>query len=127
VARLDRSDTSGTTVRVYRLKYGRAPQVAKIVNEVFVAQRSGPTTGDTPASQIAPGTSAAQSQLDSLKSASAGASTATARGAAPPRIAAAFENFDLKARDADATTTSSAISTDSNARGAFQNVAYHAR
>ena len=41
VQRLDRSDTSGTTVRVYRLKYGSAPQVAKIMNEIFVAQRSG--------------------------------------------------------------------------------------
>ena len=64
VQRLDRSDTSGTTVRVYRLKYGSAPQVAKILNEIFVAQRSGSTIGDTPASQTAPGMSTAQSRLE---------------------------------------------------------------
>ena len=62
VMRLDRSDTSGTTVRVYRLKYGSAPQVAKIMNEIFVAQRSG--SGDPAVSQIAPGTNAAQSRLE---------------------------------------------------------------
>ena len=62
VARLDRSDTSGTTVRVYRLQYSNATQVAKILNQIFVTQRSG--SGDTPASQIAPGTSAARSRLD---------------------------------------------------------------
>src|SRR5262249_51184525 len=39
VQRLDRSDTSGTTVRVYRLKYSSAPQTAKILNEIFLAQR----------------------------------------------------------------------------------------
>src|ERR1700736_6949234 len=54
VQRLDRSDPSGTTVRVYRLKYGSAPQVAKIMNEIFVAARSGSTISDAPADQIAP-------------------------------------------------------------------------
>ena len=68
VRRLDRSDTSGTTVRVYRLQYGSAPQVAKILNEIFVAPRSGSSTGNTPAGQIAPGTIAARSRLDSLGS-----------------------------------------------------------
>ena len=76
VQRLDRSDTSGTTVRVYRLKYGSAPQVAKILNEIFVAQRSGSSIGDTPASQTAPGMSTAQSRLDSLTTANAGSSGA---------------------------------------------------
>ena len=37
VKRLHRSDSSGTTVRVYRLKYGKASQVAKILGEIFVA------------------------------------------------------------------------------------------
>ena len=135
VARLDRSDTSGTTVRVYRLKYGSAPQVAKIMNEFFVAQRSGTTISDTSANQIAPGVSAAQSRLDLLKSASAerGASggsltaqagaasgTASTRTAGP--IAAAFENFERKDRDIDGTISSPAVATDGTTRGVFQNV-----
>jgi general secretion pathway protein D len=140
VQRLDRSDTSGTTVRVYRLKYGSAPQVAKILNQIFVAQRSGSNTGDTPAGQLAPGMSAGRSRLDSLGSSnngnSAGASTtgtttaqngATTPGAAPGRsgpIAAAFENFDNKDRETETETATSPFgtSTDSAARGVFQNV-----
>src|SRR5258707_9836572 len=35
VERLDRSDTSGTTLRSYRLKYGNSTQIAKILNNIF--------------------------------------------------------------------------------------------
>jgi general secretion pathway protein D len=141
VQRLDRSDASGTTVRVYRLKYASAPPVAKMLNEIFVAQRAGQSTGDLPGNQIAPGTSAAQSRLDSLKTASAGgdgssmsgnatsgsrptAQSGTARGAASTPtagpISAAFENFE---KGPESTTNSSSIvSTDSQSRGVFQNV-----
>ena len=132
VMRLDRSDTSGTTVRVYRLKYGSAPQVAKIMNEIFVAQRSG--SGDTAVSQIAPGANATQSRLDSLKSAgsdrggSGGNSTAqggagggtNTRVAGP--IAAAFENFNRKDPETETMTSSSPPATEAIGRGVFQNV-----
>src|SRR5215472_14304379 len=64
VQRLDRSDASGTTVRTYRLKYGNAAQVTKILNEIFTSQHSG--TDDAPINQLAPGTATAQSRLDSL-------------------------------------------------------------
>ena len=64
VQRLDRSDTTGTTVRIYRLKYASAPPVAKVLNDIFVAQRAGQSiSGDLPGDQIAPETSAAQSRL----------------------------------------------------------------
>jgi general secretion pathway protein D len=133
VRRLDRSDTSGTTVRVYRLQYSNASQVAKILNEIFVTQRSG--SGDTATGQIAPGTSAARSRLDSLGSPSNGNNgsapsintttaqnggspgTASAGGAGP--IAAAFQNFDY---NKDHETQTATTSTDSGARGLFQNV-----
>jgi general secretion pathway protein D len=74
VDRLDRSDNSGTTLRSYRLKYGNATQIAKILTNIFGSNRSG-TTGDTPANQIAPGASTAQSRLDSLKSSAQGVNT----------------------------------------------------
>src|SRR6516165_1552260 len=137
VQRLDRSDTSGTTVRVYRLKYGTATQVAKILNQIFLAQRSGSNTGDTPAGQLAPGMSAGRSRLDSLGSSNmgntAGASctgTTTAQngatpGAAPRRggpIAAAFDNFDKKETETETGTSPFARSTDPAARGVFQSV-----
>jgi general secretion pathway protein D len=135
VQRLDRSDTSGTTVRVYRLKYASAPQVAKVLNEIFLTQRAGQSIGDSPLSQIAPGTSAAQSRLDSLKAANAGSDgSATSSGKSSPArgaasagtagpIAAAFENFENKGKDGDAesTTRSSSISS-TDKGGMFQNV-----
>jgi general secretion pathway protein D len=135
VQRLDRSDTSGTTVRVYRLKYARAPQVAKVLNEIFLTQRAGQSIGDSPLSQIAPGTNAAQSRLDSLKAANAGSdASATSSGKSSPArgaasagtagpIAAAFENFENKGKDGDAesTTRSSSISS-TDKGGMFQNV-----
>jgi general secretion pathway protein D len=141
VKRLDRSDTSGTTVRVYRLKYASAPHVAKVLNEIFLTQRAGQSIGDSPLSQIAPGTSAAQSRLDSLKTANAGsAGSATSGGSATSSvrsgaaqgaasagtagpIAAAFENFENKGRDPESNSSSSIVSsTDKEARGVFQNV-----
>src|SRR5260370_11914934 len=73
VERLDRSDTSGTTLRSYRLKYGNATQIAKILTNIFVSNRSG-TGSDTPTNPIAPGTTTAQSRLDSLKSGTQGSS-----------------------------------------------------
>src|SRR3984893_4423683 len=136
VQRLDRSDTSGTTVRVYRLKYANARQVAKILNEIFLTQGAGQSIGDSPASQIAPGTSAAKSRLDSLKTASAGSDGSTTSGSAPSRapaqggaargaaagpISAAFENFEQKDRDAN-PSSSPIVSTDRQQRGVFQNV-----
>src|SRR5262249_52321734 len=63
VQRLDRSDTTGTTLRTYRLKNGNAVRVAKILNDIFVGQRSN-AIGDQPANQIAPGADSAQSRLD---------------------------------------------------------------
>jgi general secretion pathway protein D len=75
VQRLDRSDPSGTIVRTYRLKYGNAAQVAKILNEIFTSHHSG--TDDSPTNQLAPGTNTAESRLDSLDR---GTQTASAAG-----------------------------------------------
>jgi general secretion pathway protein D len=134
VQRLDRSDNSGTTVRSYRLKNGRAPQVAKILNEIFVAQRSGQSASDTPSSQIAPGTNSTQSRLDGLRTASAtgggiggasggGTTTGGAAGGSAPAttISAAFESFERSDREGEATNAS-IVSGTAAARGVFQNV-----
>jgi general secretion pathway protein D len=133
VQRLDRSDTSGTTVRVYRLQYSNATQVAKMLNEIFVTKGS----GDTATNQIAPGTGTARSRLDALGSPNDGNNgspassttttaqnggapgTASAGGAGP--IAAAFQNFDYN-KDKDRETQTATNSTDGGARSVFQNV-----
>jgi general secretion pathway protein D len=127
IQRLDRSDTTGTTLRTFRLKNGNATQVAKILNDIFGGQRSG-ATADGATKQIAPGVDSSQSRLDSLdrgsSSGSAGASTGSGsdnRGSNP--IAAAFESFsDRKNGDADATGNSSATSGGNVPRGTFQNL-----
>jgi general secretion pathway protein D len=141
VERLDRSDTSGTTLRSYRLKYGNSTQIAKILTNIFVSNRSG-TGSDTPTNPIAPGTTTAQSRLDSLKSGtqassasgSANGSTSgqsssgsfgTASSAGAP-ISAAFQTFSNR-RDSDADAPGGADAFGgapggSSSRGAFQNV-----
>ncbi|MGB9188188.1 MAG: type II secretion system secretin GspD [Methylovirgula sp.] len=67
IRRLDRSDIGGTTVRIYRLEYGSAPKIAKIVNAIFVGQ-NGNATADTAAKQLAPGVNGALSRLDTIGS-----------------------------------------------------------
>ena len=127
ISRLDRSDTTGTTLRTFRLKNGNATQVAKILNDIFGGQRSG-ATADGAAKQIAPGVDSSQSRLDSLDrgSSSGSATPPTGSGsdnhAANP-IAAAFSAFsDRKDADSDATGGSSAASGGNPQRGTFQNL-----
>ncbi|BBU63766.1 type II secretion system protein GspD (plasmid) [Methylosinus sp. C49] len=133
VRRLDRSDMTGTTVRIYRLENGNATKIAKILNEIFVGKGAGSTTSDSATSQIAPGASAAQSKLDSVSSGSAfgnsnSSNSSNARqasgagaGQGGGQIAAAFENFNEK-KEADAEAKSDASSPGSLPRGVFQNV-----
>jgi general secretion pathway protein D len=121
VNRLDRSDTTGTTLRTFRLKNGNATQVAKILSEIFVGSGG---TADAATKQIAPGVESGQSRLDSVDRGSSGGS-ATAPGSnsdnrsANP-IAAAFESFsDRKNSETD---TSGATSGGNVPRGRFQNM-----
>jgi general secretion pathway protein D len=127
ISRLDRSDTTGTTLRTFRLKNGNATQVAKILNDIFGGQRSG-ASADGAAKQIAPGVDSSQSRLDSLDRGSSGGSATPPTGsgsdnhAANP-IAAAFSAFsDRKDADSDATGGSSAASGGNPQRGTFQNL-----
>jgi general secretion pathway protein D len=128
IQRLDRSDTTGTTLRTFRLKNGNATQVAKILNDIFVGQRSG-ATSDSAVKQIAPGVDSTQSRLDSLDHGSSSGGSATQpnggssdnHGANP--IAAAFSAFsDHRDGDADAAGSSSAASGGNPQHGTFQNL-----
>jgi general secretion pathway protein D len=53
VARLDGSDASAVGVKVYRVRYGEARQMARILNEMFITGGAGASTLDTAAT--APG------------------------------------------------------------------------
>ena len=53
IKRLDESDTSGVNLKVYRLHYGSAKQVAGLLNEILVGRGSGGL--NSAQSQVAPG------------------------------------------------------------------------
>jgi general secretion pathway protein D len=136
IARLDRSDNTGTTVRIYHLKYGNAPKVVKILNEIFVGRStSDVATNDTPAGQVAPGSGL--SRVDSLGSGTFGGPNNTGtssplNGSGDPRssasrggpsISTAFEAFSSrKGAAADTSAIAPETITGSVPRGVFQNV-----
>ena len=53
IARLDKTDTASAGVKVYRVKYGDAKQLAGLLNDIFIGRSSGGL--DSPVNQIAPG------------------------------------------------------------------------
>src|SRR5215475_11059972 len=54
IRRLDRADTARTTVHVYRVKYGEARQMARVLTDMFLGGSSGNLL-DSADSQLAPG------------------------------------------------------------------------
>lgn len=126
VRRLDRSDTTGTTLRTFKLKNGKATEVAKILNDIF-GQKSG--SGDSATKQLAPGVESAQARMDALDRGSSSASGANGSGLtnasntsdnrSAGTIAAAFESFaGRKNGDVDASGGPSG----NIPRGTFQNL-----
>lgn len=126
VRRLDRSDTTGTTLRTFKLKNGKATEVAKILNDIF-GQKSG--SGDSATKQLAPGVDSAQARMDALDRGSSSASGANGGGLTNASntsdnrnagtIAAAFETFaGRKNGEADASGATSG----NIPRGTFQNL-----
>lgn len=82
IKRLDSSETASTGVKVYRVRYGDARQIARILTELFVGGSSGST--DTTTNQIAPG--GGVSTLSSVERLTGGPSAPTVSGAPPPGI-----------------------------------------
>jgi general secretion pathway protein D len=86
INRLDRSETAGTNLRVYKLHYGDARRVAALLTEIFLGRSAGGL--DSANGQIAPGAglrttssgplSALSAQPQSPASATATATTSTA-------------------------------------------------
>src|SRR5262245_19689760 len=57
IRRLDRADTERTSVRVYRVKYGDARQIARVLNDMFGGASSSASL-DSADNQVAPGSAA---------------------------------------------------------------------
>jgi general secretion pathway protein D len=82
IRRLDTADTTRTAVHVYRVKYGEARQLARVLSDIFGGGSSG--SFDTGAGQVAPGgglskTSSNADRLPGL-SATTGTQSSTAGG-----------------------------------------------
>jgi general secretion pathway protein D len=83
IKRLDHTDTARTTVHVYRVKYGEAKQIARVLTDMFIGGSSSNLL-DSPDSQIAPGSgSATASSADRLSL--NGNSSSTMSGGFGPR------------------------------------------
>lgn len=135
VRRLDRSDPTGTTVRVYSLRFGNARSIARILNEMFVG-RSAQSGLDTQTSPTAPGQNSSASRLDSLGSGTLGSSNqggAAQSGSTENSTSttanrsgttqAAFDAFsDRKDSDQDASSAQGGSGSAAMPRGVFQNV-----
>lgn len=132
VQRLDRADTSGTMVRTYRLKYGNAADVAKMLGNIFGGDQSG-AASDSPANQIVPGVSPAESRLASLDRGSQNGNLTTQPHATPGSMAgssspisAAFDAFSSQkgaGGSSKGQQQSASLATGGNAlRGVLENV-----
>jgi general secretion pathway protein D len=83
IHRLDNSETASTGVKVYRVRYGDARQIARLLNDIFLGG-GGAGSLDTAANQIAPGAGlSGQSTFDRLTGASQG-STGVPGSPVPP-------------------------------------------
>lgn len=111
IARLDRSDDSNTTVRIYRLRYGNAKIVAGILREVFTGQGSSSSlSGGSDLSQLTPGSAARQA------SSSTGA---TSSGQAPTQSPSTI--FGSTSRPGAGSTSSPETGSGSNDISALSN------
>ena len=66
IARLDKSDTASTGVKVYQVRYGDARQIAQLLNDIFGAGRGGGAI-DSATNQIAPGAGLATSTSEAIQ------------------------------------------------------------
>jgi general secretion pathway protein D len=74
INRLDNSETASTGVKVYRVRYGDARQIARLLNDIFLGGGGGAI--DTAANQIAPGAGlSGMSTFDRLTGASQGSAS----------------------------------------------------
>jgi general secretion pathway protein D len=66
IKRLDRSDSTRTSVHVYKVKYGDAKQIARVLTDMFGGGSSNSSLLDSADNQVAPGSGTAASASDRL-------------------------------------------------------------
>src|ERR1700736_5507820 len=66
IKRLDNADTGRTSVHVYRVKYGEARQIARVLTEMFIGGSSSSGLLDSAENQLAPGSGTSATASDRL-------------------------------------------------------------
>src|SRR6202046_3105237 len=66
IRRLDRSDSTRTSVHVYKVKYGEAKQIARVLTDMFGGGSSSSSLLDSADNQIAPGSGTSASGSSSF-------------------------------------------------------------
>lgn len=121
ISRLDRSDTQGTNLKVYSLRYGSARAVTALLNEIIAGRSPGAasTAPDSAAGQVAPGAG--------LSASSSGDSDAIKRLSAGGQDTAGTGTFAASGAPAQGARPGAGGQTgrtgDNNSLGAFGNVA----
>ena len=101
ISRLDKSGGAGTGVKVYRMRYGDARQVAALLNDMFLGNNAG-TGLDAPTNQLIPGGGMTASSNTALGPAqqNSGNSPTGQTGAAQQPTASSPANFGARFGDA---------------------------
>ncbi len=130
IKRLDESDVSGVNLKVYRLHYGNAKQVAGLLNEILVGRGSGGL--DSAQSQVAPGAGlsvassggplAALSAQPPTMGAAGGLGGATGGAAAAPRPAGGGGAAGTAGNDLSAAGAGGAFGGRGNGEAAQANI-----
>src|ERR1700694_4990105 len=76
IRRLDNADTGRTSVHVYRVKYGEARQIARMLTDMFIGASSSGSL-DAASSQLAPGSGTYGTSADRLSLNSSGANSSS--------------------------------------------------
>jgi len=102
IARLDNAPLGGAAVKVYRLRYGDAKQIAELLTKTFGASGA---TADSASSQIAPGSSATPlSNVDRLTGGAKPAAASAPTPGAPSDASATASPFGALAAKFDAAS-----------------------
>jgi len=126
IKRLDDSDTSGVNLKVYRLHYGSAKQVAGLLNEILVGRSS--SSLDNAQSQVAPGAGLSiASSGGPLSALSAQTPTAMAQAGAGTQVGAGSGAAVATARPAGGGGATATAGNDLSAAGPGGGGAFGAR
>jgi general secretion pathway protein D len=80
IKRLDHADTARTSVHVYRVKYGEARQIARVLTDMFMGGGSSSGLLDSADNQIAPGSGTSTSSSGDRLSLNGGNASSTTNG-----------------------------------------------